>query len=147
MRERDELVPGHGAGGSGSVLLCGAGPFEGEMLRRALERAFFRVTVVDDTDSAVLAILELCPDVIVLGDTMPPAPRVALLRWVRGTPGIDGTSVVFLSDDVDPAVAVHAYDIGVDMVVRKPVDVDLLGRKLSAVIRRGARSAAGAGGA
>lgn len=122
-----------------AVLLCGTGPFETEMLRRALQRGSFRIVFAHDVDAAVVAVLADGLEAVVLGDAMPPAPRTALVRWIRATPGICALPIVFLSDDPEPASAVHAYDTGVDLVVVKPVDVDLLGRKLAAVIQRGGR--------
>ncbi|HVL89078.1 MAG TPA: response regulator [Actinomycetota bacterium] len=144
MDLQDELRRHDSRDSTGSVLLCGTGQFESEMLRRALQRASFRVVYAHDVDAAVLAVLGGTVDAVIVGDSMAPAPRVALIRWIRGSEGIERTPIVFLAEKGDPASAVRAYDAGVDMVVEKPVDVDLLGRKLGAVIRRaGPRRRAG----
>lgn len=147
MSTLDDAAARRPASTAGSVLLCGTGQFESEMLRRALQRAGFRVSYAHDVDAAVLAVLAGGLDAVVLGEAMPPAPRAALVRWIRGTAGVEATPIVLLSDDPDPAAAIHAYDCGVDMVVSKPVDVDLLGRKLAAVIRRSGASRRRADGA
>lgn len=120
------------------VLVAGTAEFEGEMLRRALERCGYAVECAHDADAVVLSVLARIPDAMVVSENLPAPTRMALLGWLRRTPRVGEIPVVMLCGHSDPEHAVREYDAGADLVVFKPVDIDLLGRKLAAVIRRAA---------
>ncbi len=118
------------------IVIAGNEQFESEMLRRALERSGYRVEAAADADAAVLALLSVPPDAFVVSENLPSFHRAALTSWLRRTPGLAHLPVVILCGHGDAEHAIREYDAGADLVVFKPLDVDLLGRKLAALVRR-----------
>jgi DNA-binding response OmpR family regulator len=124
-----------GSAGRNRILLVEPDAVHREVLCRLFEEAGLVVGVAADGETAVLSMVRRPPRAVVLSEDLPDGSSITLVRWLRDHAG-DGLPVLLLSTTGSVETAVRAYDAGADMVVSKPVDLTLLGRKLAALLRR-----------
>ncbi len=123
------------------ILIVGHSPFERALLRRSFEARRWEVAEVDTGEAAVLEMAcSGCVDAVLTADALADGPGLALVRWVRAGHAHQcrDVPVLVLSSDDSDEFKVRAYDAGADMVVAKPIDLDVLHHKLLAISRRAA---------
>lgn len=106
-----------------------------------MEKKGFEVAIAEDGVSAMALADTMSPDVVVLDITFPigKSPRrqmidgIEVLRRLRESSAVP---VVMLSSTNISAVKVMALKIGADDYVAKPFDLDELGARVDAILRR-----------
>ncbi|MDP8909546.1 MAG: response regulator, partial [Chloroflexota bacterium] len=124
------------------ILIVGHSAFERALLRRSFERSDCEVAEVDTGEAAVLEMAcSGCVDAVLTTNALADGSGLALVRWVRAGHAHQcrDVPVLVLSGDDSDEFKVRAYDAGADMVVAKPIDLDVLHRKLLAISRSAAR--------
>ncbi len=104
------------------------------LLRTALTHAGYEVTEAADGRSAVTAIAEQRPDLVLLDVMMPGFDGFEVLRRVRAT-GIE-TPVIFLTARDTPADQVHGLVGGADDYVAKPFSLEAVLARVQVQLRR-----------
>ncbi|MBD3781129.1 MULTISPECIES: response regulator transcription factor [unclassified Cellulomonas] len=116
------------------VLVVDDDPGIRELLTAGLAFCGFAVTAVGTVASALTALREQRPDVVVLDVMLPDADGVDMLRVVRRSG--DRTPVVLLSARDAVADRVAGLAVGGDDYVTKPFDLSEVVARLEAVLRR-----------
>jgi CheY-like chemotaxis protein len=98
-------------------------------LRDQLEAAGFRVLEAADGEAALTYARRLQPDFIVTEIAIPRLDAVGLLQALALEP--DSPSVVVSTDQTDPELLAWLRDLGAHEVTGKPLDVTLLGVRLT----------------
>ena len=108
------------------IFICDDDPDIGNVLTYALARAGHEVEVADDGTSALAAILEDPPDLVILDLMMPGLDGFAVLEALRGAGIGESTRVMILSARASEHVREQGYEAGADMYMAKPFDPDEL---------------------
>ncbi len=122
------------------LLLVEDDPNLGDGLSAGLRQEGYALDWMRDGESARQA-LELCEyDAVVLDLGLPGCDGLELLRWYRRRKGLSPVLILTALDTVQDRV--KGLDAGGDDYVLKPFDLDELGARLRALIRRSAGAAA-----
>ncbi|MGE0324643.1 MAG: response regulator transcription factor [Polyangiaceae bacterium] len=94
-----------------------------QRMRRVLEAAGVDVVAVfHDGSSAIKALAELKPDVVVLDVSMPGTSGIDVLKSIRSS--LLRCRVVMLTADPDPEVRNQCFALGADAFLRKDTDFE-----------------------
>jgi two-component system response regulator MprA len=113
-----------------------------EVLRRALTVAGYTVVLAESGGTALTAVTGEQPDALVLDVGLPDIDGLDVCRLLRG----EGNRIPILILTARDAVAdrIDGLDAGADDYLVKPFDIDELGARLRALLRRAGRAADGA---
>jgi two-component system phosphate regulon response regulator PhoB len=107
-----------------------------DMLRFALERAEFRVSLAQDVPSARLCIAEERPDLILLDWMMPGVSGVEYARELKAAPMTKDIPVIMVTARAEEEDKVRGLNLGCDDYVAKPFSFPELIARIQAVLRR-----------
>lgn len=107
-----------------------------DMLRFALERADFRVSVAQDVPSARLRIAEERPDLILLDWMMPGVSGVEYARELKSAAQTKDLPVIMITARAEEEDKIRGLNIGCDDYVSKPFSFPELIARINAVMRR-----------
>jgi two-component system phosphate regulon response regulator PhoB len=107
-----------------------------DMLRFALERADFRVSVAQDVPSARLRIAEERPDLILLDWMMPGVSGVEYARELKSAAHTKDLPVIMVTARAEEEDKIRGLNIGCDDYVSKPFSFPELIARINAVLRR-----------
>ncbi len=107
-----------------------------DMLRFALERADFRVSVAQDVPTARLRIAEERPDLILLDWMMPGVSGVEYARELKSTTQTKDLPVIMVTARAEEEDKIRGLNIGCDDYVSKPFSFPELIARINAVMRR-----------
>lgn len=107
-----------------------------DMLRFALERADFRVSVAQDVPTARLRIAEERPDLILLDWMMPGVSGVEYARELKSTAQTKDLPVIMVTARAEEEDKIRGLNIGCDDYVSKPFSFPELIARINAVMRR-----------
>lgn len=107
-----------------------------DMLRFALERAEFRVSLAQDVPNARLRIAEERPDLILLDWMMPGVSGVEYARELKSTPQTKDIPVIMVTARAEEEDKIRGLNIGCDDYVSKPFSFPELIARIQAVLRR-----------
>lgn len=107
-----------------------------DMLRFALERADFLVSVAADAPSARLRIAESRPDLILLDWMMPGVSGVDYARELKAAPQTRDIPVIMVTARAEEEDKIRGLNIGCDDYVSKPFSFPELIARIQAVMRR-----------
>jgi two-component system response regulator MtrA len=105
-----------------------------EAVGLVLSRAGFDVAAVSDGASALEAVAELQPDLVVLDLMLPGMDGFTVCRRLRSSSTV---SIIMLTARADTADVVTGLELGADDYITKPFDSEELAARVRAVIRRG----------
>jgi two-component system response regulator MtrA len=105
-----------------------------EAVGLVLTRAGFDVAAVSDGPSALAAVADLRPDLVVLDLMLPGMDGFTVCRRLRSS---STASIIILTARADTADVVTGLELGADDYVTKPFDSEELAARVRAVIRRG----------
>lgn len=105
-----------------------------QLVRTNLEQRGFVVDEAPDGSSAITAIRQLEPDLILLDIKMPDMSGLEVCRWVRQYD--PNTPIIVLSAGSEEEQKVEALNIGADDYITKPFGYDELVARVNAVMRR-----------
>lgn len=106
------------------------------MLRFALERVEFMVSVAADAPSARLRIAESRPDLILLDWMMPGVSGVDYARELKAAPQTRDIPVIMVTARAEEEDKIRGLNIGCDDYVSKPFSFPELIARIQAVLRR-----------
>jgi len=107
-----------------------------DMLRFALERGDFRVSVAQDVPTARLRIAEDRPDLILLDWMMPGVSGVEYARELKSTAQTKDLPVIMVTARAEEEDKIRGLNIGCDDYVSKPFSFPELIARINAVMRR-----------
>jgi len=107
-----------------------------DMLRFALERVDFLVSVAADAPSARLRIAESRPDLILLDWMMPGVSGVDYARELKAAPQTRDIPVIMVTARAEEEDKIRGLNIGCDDYVSKPFSFPELIARIQAVLRR-----------
>ena len=107
-----------------------------DMLRFALERVEFTVSVAADVPSARLRIAESRPDLILLDWMMPGVSGVDYARELKAAPQTRDIPVIMVTARAEEEDKIRGLNIGCDDYVSKPFSFPELIARIQAVLRR-----------
>ncbi|WP_022977151.1 phosphate regulon transcriptional regulator PhoB [Nevskia ramosa] len=107
-----------------------------DMLRFALERGDFRVSVAQDVPSARLRIAEERPDLILLDWMMPGVSGVEYARELKSAAQTKDLPVIMVTARAEEEDKIRGLNIGCDDYVSKPFSFPELIARINAVMRR-----------
>lgn len=122
------------------LLLVEDDPLLGDGVRVGLQQSGFVVDWVKDGQAAKLALQAGAYALVVLDLGLPRLSGTDLLKWLRGS-GND-TPVLILTARDTVADRVNGLDAGADDYLIKPFDLDELGARIRALLRRAGGRAA-----
>jgi two-component system response regulator MtrA len=105
-----------------------------EAVELVLSRAGFDVASVSDGPSALEAVADLRPDLVVLDLMLPGMDGFTVCRRLRSSSTV---SIIMLTARADTADVVTGLELGADDYITKPFDSEELAARVRAVIRRG----------
>ena len=131
-----------GAGGMSrkTVLVVEDHPRFRSALRAHLQRMGFDTVEASDAAAAMHHLAVCRPDVICVDLVLPESSGYELCEFIRKSPQHRATPVLVMSDRAYPADRAHAADVGADLFVKKPVNVERLCRWIERLLQ-GARAA------
>lgn len=104
------------------------------LMRRALSRTKDLTVVEASTGTEALAALADPPDLAVLDIDMPGTDGISLARRIREMPEFAALPLVFISSSSKADQILELRDLGIRDYLVKPVPLDLLYERLTAVI-------------
>ena len=116
----------------GSILVVDDEPTIGEVVSAYLQRAGYETRVAADGPSAIEAVAERAPDLIVLDLMLPGIDGLEVMRRVRDRTG----AVILLTAKGDESDRVIGLRLGADDYVVKPFSPAELVARVDAVLRR-----------
>lgn len=105
---------------TGKVLIVEDEPHIVESLRFILSRDGFDVTALGDAESALAALADIAPDVLVLDAMLPGANGFDMLRQLRADPAHAALPVLMLTAKGQRRDREVAEDLGADRFMTKP---------------------------
>jgi DNA-binding response OmpR family regulator len=107
------------------------------LIKHALERSGdARVEIVSSGDSAVRAVTEDPPDLVILDLNLPVLSGTEVCRILRTRPGTAHVPIIMLTARTGEADRVAGLDLGADDYVTKPFSLRELAARVRAVLRR-----------
>lgn len=102
-------------------------------LKRLLENAFFKVTVIEKFEHVADQILDCSPDLVLLDLKLPDQDGQTICRSLRQTSAIP---VIFLTSDNSVMTELDCILLGGDDFITKPYTPSLLLARIQAVLKR-----------
>jgi two-component system phosphate regulon response regulator PhoB len=108
----------------------------GEMVRFNLEREGYACRHVQDGQSAIAALAQQVPDLVIMDRMLPFMSGDDLTRRLKRDPRTAGVPVIMLTAKAEESDELVGFALGADDYVRKPFSVKLLLARVAAVLRR-----------
>ncbi len=116
-----------------SVVVVDDSPTIRATLAHILQREGYEVTVAAHGREGLELIRSRRPKAVIVDAMMPELDGFALCEMIRSDPEIASTSVVMLTSMAQSVDERHAYDVGVDHFLTKPLDAEQLLRVLDGI--------------
>lgn len=107
-----------------------------DMLRFALERAEFRISLASDVPEARLRIAESRPDLILLDWMMPGVSGIEFTRELKSAAMTKDIPIIMVTARAEEEDTVRGLNVGCDDYVSKPFSFPELTARIQAVLRR-----------
>ncbi|MBV8063663.1 MAG: phosphate regulon transcriptional regulator PhoB [Nevskia sp.] len=107
-----------------------------DMLRFALERAEFRISLAGDVPEARLRIAESRPDLILLDWMMPGVSGIEFTRELKAGAMTKDIPIIMVTARAEEEDTVRGLNVGCDDYVSKPFSFPELTARIQAVLRR-----------
>jgi DNA-binding response OmpR family regulator len=107
------------------------------LIKHTLERSGdARVDLVYSGDTALRAVRDLLPDVVILDLNLPVVSGTEVCRLLRSRPETAGVGIIMLTARTGEADRVSGLDLGADDYITKPFSLGELSARVRAVFRR-----------
>jgi DNA-binding response OmpR family regulator len=116
------------------VLIVDDDPFSANLVRQALAQQLLPTEAVPTAKQAQVSLHQHGADVVLLDVALPDASGYDVCQWVRRDYADVG--IIFVSGHADIATRLHAFDVGADDFLAKPVLLAELVARVRAVLRR-----------
>jgi two-component system phosphate regulon response regulator PhoB len=107
-----------------------------DMLRFALERAEYRISLAGDVPEARLRIAESRPDLILLDWMMPGVSGIEFTRELKAGSMTKDIPIIMVTARVEEEDTVRGLNVGCDDYISKPFSFPELTARIQAVLRR-----------
>ncbi|HUF87360.1 MAG TPA: phosphate regulon transcriptional regulator PhoB [Thermohalobaculum sp.] len=115
----------------------------GTLLDYNLSHAGYRVRLAADGDTALMALEEETPDLVVLDWMLPGVSGIEICRRIRARPQTRDLPVIIVTARGEEEDRVRGLDTGADDYMTKPLSVGELMARIKAVLRRARPAVAG----
>jgi DNA-binding response OmpR family regulator len=107
------------------------------LIKHALERSGdAQVDIVSSGDTALRAVTEQAPDLVILDLNLPVLSGTEVCRILRARPATSGVPIIMLTARTGEGDRVAGLDLGADDYVTKPFSLRELAARVRAVLRR-----------
>jgi DNA-binding response OmpR family regulator len=117
-----------------TVLIVEADPVQKDIIRLALSRLGWQVSVTADAGEARSLIAEEAPDLLILDTFLPGIHGLDLLRQMKTDRLLEATDVVVISAFGFQEIVRQAIQLGARDFLVKPLDVDLFLDRMKGLI-------------
>lgn len=104
------------------------------LLQTVLEQEGYKVDIADNGRTALKRITENPPDLILLDVMMPEMNGFEVSRHIRQNLALPYIPILLITGYTEPTAA-DAYDVGVDGFISKPIDFDLLLKRIRDILQ------------
>lgn len=104
------------------------------LLQTVLEQEGYKVDVADNGRTALKHIAENPPDLILLDVMMPEMNGFEVSRHIRQNLALPYIPILLITGYTEPTAA-DAYDVGVDGFISKPIDFDVLLKRIRDILQ------------
>jgi pilus assembly protein CpaE len=118
------------------LLVVDDEPSVRKLLKRFFEARGYDVAIADNGLMGWTVARDEAPDLVVSDVAMPEMDGYELVRTIRRNPATAAIPVILLSAHSEANELVAGYESGADDYVTKPVDMEVLGLKIDALLRR-----------
>ena len=115
----------------------------GTLLDYNLSHAGYRVRLAADGDTALMALEDETPDLVVLDRMLPGVSGIEICRRIRARPQTRDLPVIIVTARGEEEDRVRGLDTGADDYMTKPLSVAELMARIKAVLRRARPAVAG----
>lgn len=119
-----------------TILVVDDDPRIVRLVRSYLEQSGFGVETVGDGNSALQAIRDLRPDLVVLDLMLPGRDGLSVTQIVRQDPGLAATPILMLTARVEDTDRILGLEVGADDYVTKPFNPQEVVARVKAILRR-----------
>lgn len=119
-----------------SILIVEDDPSLAELLRYNLTKEGFKAVVVEDGETAVVAVEEEDPSLVILDWMLPNLSGIEVCRQLRRKPENKNLPIIMLTARGEEADRIRGLDSGADDYVVKPFSPSELIARVRAVLRR-----------
>jgi DNA-binding response OmpR family regulator len=132
-----ELAPGVGTDRAGEekVLIVEDSAYLGAAIAQVVGEMGYQAEVVGTGEAALEALASAVPDLVVLDWVLPGIQGIEVLRAIRSGP-LSALAVIMLTARGELASRLEGLEAGADDYIAKPVHLDELKARISAVMRR-----------
>ena len=116
------------------VLMIDDDEFQHKLMLRLLPTAQYDLVVAGSAAEAFAAVRQRRPDVILLDVSLPDLPGVEVARRLRNSVRCADTPIIMITGNAEQKVVVESRDAGANDFLVKPLDKDVLLRKLGKVL-------------
>lgn len=128
---------------TGRILVVEDEEALGTLLEYNLSHAGYEVRVAADGDTALMALEEETPDLVVLDWMLPGVSGIEICRRIRSKPRTRDLPVIIVTARGEEEDRVRGLDTGADDYMTKPLSVSELTARIKAVLRRSRPGMAG----
>ena len=121
---------------AGHVLVVDDDPLSRRLLAKNLENEGYRASVAPDGMTALAALAEDPPDVVLLDLVMPGIDGLEVLTRIKADDALRHIPVILISGSDDADTVVRCLEIGADDFLPKPFDPAILRARVSAGLAR-----------
>ena len=119
------------------ILLAGEDPAQRQMIGHTLEVAGYDVMACDNARDTVLAVMQSSVDLVIINTPLRDRSSViALLRWMRSRRASRQLGCMVMVGADESKLVGGLYEAGADFVITRRTQLDLLPRKVAAVLVR-----------
>ena len=112
------------------ILIAEDDPIMSALLSDFLRSRGFATLVAVDAMQTVMYATRGQPSLILLDINMPGGSGVHALQKIRDNALIGRTPVIAISGSTDPQLGRTLFDLGVDVFVQKPIDLEMLAHRI-----------------
>ncbi len=116
------------------VLIAEDSPTQASRLEELLRAKGYATRIAPDGPSALAMARQAAPSVLISDVCMPGMDGFGLCRALKATPSLAGVPVLLLTGLDDEAGLLRAIESGADGLLFKPVDADMLSRRIGALL-------------
>ena len=120
---------------AGRLMLVEDNESNRKMILRRLRRQGYEVSGYADAESALAALEDETPDVLLMDISLPGMDGLEATRKLRGSPELNELPVVALTAHVREQDEERALEAGCDRFAEKPVEIDELTRIIEELLR------------
>ncbi len=104
------------------IVVIEDNPQNARMAEKLLKHAGYEVTLAEDGESGLTAVLEIMPDLVLIDLGLPDVDGQTIVAMMRQQPNLDQMPIIAFTAWPEDTAAEMARAYGCDGVINKPID-------------------------